>query len=58
MPAVPKKRKTKSKIGMRRSHDSLKSVHAVKCGQCKKLIPGHTVCMYCGYYKGKEVVKK
>lgn len=26
------------------------------CQKCKKPARPHTVCKYCGYYKGKEVI--
>jgi large subunit ribosomal protein L32 len=35
---------------------SLKSKKLVKCTHCGAMIPAHTVCPKCGYYKGKEVV--
>lgn len=54
--AVPKKRHSKSKVGRRRMHLFLEKPHLVKCSQCGHLILPHTVCRFCGYYKGKEVV--
>ena len=46
----------KGKQLRRRSHMALKKQGLITCGQCKKMIKPHTVCTYCGYYKGREVV--
>jgi large subunit ribosomal protein L32 len=54
--AVPKSRHTKSKKNRRRTHIFLKSPNLSICPQCGKKIPSHTMCWYCGYYGGKEIV--
>lgn len=46
----------KGKQGRRRSHLALKPKQLVACSHCKRKIMPHTVCKFCGYYKGKEVV--
>ena len=46
----------KGKQLRRRSHLALKKQTLQACSQCKKMIQSHTVCKYCGYYKGREVV--
>jgi len=46
----------KGKQLRRRSHLALKKQTLLACSQCKKMIRSHTVCKYCGYYKGREVV--
>ena len=28
----------------------------IKCPKCGKPILPHTVCLYCGYYKGREAI--
>lgn len=55
--SVPKKRRTKSSIGKRQSHDSLKKISLSKCPKCKQPILSHTVCKNCGTYKGRQVLK-
>lgn len=56
--AVPKKKTSKSKKNMRRSHDSL-SVNAVsECPQCGELVRPHHVCGSCGNYNKKEIIVK
>ena len=54
--SVPKKRTTKSRRDKRRLHIFLKKPVLVKCKKCGKEVLPHTVCSFCGYYKGKEVV--
>jgi len=55
--SVPKKRGTRSSVKRRQSHDSLKDKMLTTCNQCGKSILPHTACNYCGFYKGKEVIK-
>jgi len=55
--AVPKKRTSKSRRGMRRAHDSIKFTANVDvCPSCGALKLRHRVCEECGTYKGKQVV--
>ena len=46
----------KGKQLRRRSHLALKKKVLLACSHCKKMIVPHTVCKYCGYYKGRLVV--
>jgi len=55
--SVPKKRRTPGSAGRRRSHHALATVTLTKCTQCGRSIRPHTACMFCGTYKGKEVIK-
>ena len=55
--AVPKKRRSKSRQGMRRSHLSLNAHAYVGCTQCHEMTRPHHICAHCGYYKGKEVME-
>ena len=56
--AVPKKRTSKSRKGMRRSHDALKFNAAVQvCPNCGELKLYHHVCAPCGTYKGEQVIE-
>lgn len=52
---TPKKKTSRSKRGMRRSHDAVASVGHQKCPNCGSLKRPHIVCVSCGYYKGREV---
>lgn len=55
--SVPKKRRTKSSVGKRRSHHALKKTTLNKCSQCGKAVKPHKACAFCGTYKGKQVIK-
>lgn len=54
--AVAQRRTSKSKKGMRRSHHFLKAPSTTMCSKCGKPIKPHTVCCFCGYYKGKKII--
>ena len=54
--AVPKKRTTRSKRNMRRSHHGAIGVQLKECPKCKQSVPAHTACANCGTYKGREVI--
>lgn len=53
--AVPKKRTSKSRKGMRRSHQRLELPPIVRCSRCSTPKQRHTICPECGYYRGKPV---
>ena len=53
---TPKKRTTRSKRDMRRSHDFLVAPTIINCSNCGSIVKPHYVCASCGYYKGKEIV--
>lgn len=54
--AVPKKRTTKSKRNMRRSHHGKERIQLSLCPKCSQPILPHTACPNCGTYKGREVI--
>ena len=54
--AVPKSKITRSKRGMRRSHDSLVAGNPNECPNCGELKRPHHVCSSCGHYAEREVV--
>jgi large subunit ribosomal protein L32 len=58
MPHEPKRRHSRERKGERRASIKLAVKASVKCPNCSKLIAPHKVCKYCGYYKGKRIVKK
>jgi len=55
--AVPKKRKSKAKRDTRRSHDQVKMPAVSLCPQCQEPVKPHHVCLQCGTYKGKTIIK-
>ena len=54
--AVPKSKITRSRRGMRRSHDALKAPAYAECGNCGELKRPHHVCGACGHYRDREVI--
>jgi len=54
--AVPKKKVSKSKRNMRRSHHALKTAAYEECSNCGELKRPHHVCASCGQYDGRDVV--
>ena len=56
--AVPKKRTSKRRKGMRRSHDHLKyKALSSICKQCGAIKLAHHACPHCGYYRGIQIIK-
>ncbi|MFH1790741.1 MAG: 50S ribosomal protein L32 [Candidatus Omnitrophota bacterium] len=53
----PKRRHSKERGRLRRTHYKLKRHTLAKCAQCGKLKMPHKVCPHCGYYKGKQVIE-
>lgn len=53
---VPKKRKTRSAKGQRRSHQALSKVLLFPCPKCAEPIIPHTVCQKCGQYREKQII--
>lgn len=58
MPQEPKKRHSRQRQGKRRAHIKLTTINSVKCPNCGNPVLPHNICKNCGYYKGKEVLKK
>jgi large subunit ribosomal protein L32 len=54
---VPKKKTSKSKRDMRRSHDFIEPVNAIVCTNCGAFTLPHHACSSCGYYRGRLVLK-
>ena len=55
--AVPKRKVTRSRQGMRRSHDALPASSSQECPKCGELKSPHHVCQACGHYDEREVVE-
>ena len=57
--AVPKRRVSKARRDTRRSSVWKLSAPALeKCSKCGAYKKSHRVCPECGYYNGREVIKK
>ncbi|MFO7740145.1 MAG: 50S ribosomal protein L32 [Desulfatiglandaceae bacterium] len=55
--AVPKRKKSKSKRNMRRSHDGIKIPNISSCPHCHEPVLPHHVCPECGMYRGNTITK-
>ncbi|MFQ5786095.1 MAG: 50S ribosomal protein L32 [Alphaproteobacteria bacterium] len=55
--AVPKRKTSKSRRNMRRSHHALSAQNLVECSNCGELKMPHHICPACGHYKDREVLE-
>lgn len=51
--AVPKKKISKARRGLRQSHDALQATSLGVCPNCQEPKMPHRVCPKCGWYKGR-----
>ncbi len=56
--AVPQSKTSKSKRDMRRAHDFLEVTSRSSCANCGAVKLSHHVCPECGFYRGREMVRK
>ena len=54
--ALPKRRHSRERGRLRRTHYKLKLSNLGACPNCKQPKLPHRVCPNCGYYKGKPVL--
>lgn len=54
--AVPKKKVSPSRRGMRRAHQALPTQTHAECPNCGELKRPHNLCSSCGHYNGREIV--
>lgn len=54
--AVPKRKTSKSKRDMRRTHKKTAGPNLMNCPQCSEAKLPHHACGSCGTYKGREVL--
>jgi len=55
--AVPKRKTSKSKRNMRRTHKKSTAPTITKCPQCGEIRLPHHACPDCGTYKDRQVIK-
>ena len=58
MGALPKKKRTRARIGNRQFSYRLFAPQLNACPQCHSPRRPHRVCPVCGYYNGREVIAK
>lgn len=54
--ALPKKKTSKSRKGMRRSHDQVPVPNVIYC-ECGEPSLPHRICPSCGTYKGRQYLR-
>jgi large subunit ribosomal protein L32 len=54
---LPGQRRSKSSKLRRAAHFALKKRTLTTCPNCKRKIPPHTVCPFCGMYNGRKVME-
>jgi large subunit ribosomal protein L32 len=55
--AVPKRRTSKSRKRLRRTHHRAKAIPAQACPRCGEPKIPHRVCGTCGFYRGKKLIE-
>lgn len=53
---VVRMRHNRSQRDKRRFHRVLKVKNFSVCPKCKKPVLAHTMCSFCGFYKGEEII--
>ena len=56
--ALPKRRHSNARTRKRRAHDALSLPPLAICPQCRERMTPHRACPSCGFYRGREVVKR
>lgn len=56
--AVPKRKTSKSKRDMRRTHKKTDGPNYSKCSYCGEIRLPHHACPSCGIYRGRQVIKE
>jgi large subunit ribosomal protein L32 len=55
--ALPKRRISKTKKRLRRTHWKTPLPGLSRCAKCDEVVAPHRVCPHCGYYKGRKVME-
>ncbi len=55
--ALPKRRHSKTRRDKKKTHKKASIASLNKCKHCGRMKKSHTVCPYCGYYNGKQVIE-
>ena len=56
--AVPKRKHSNHRTGIRRSHDGKSPIQLSICPECRQAIPTHVVCPNCGTYMGRKITEE
>ena len=53
--AVPKRRKSKSRVRTKKAHQGLTAPNVIECPNCGETTLAHRMCPHCGQYRGRVV---
>ncbi|MEE9284306.1 MAG: 50S ribosomal protein L32 [Dehalococcoidia bacterium] len=56
MPPLPKRKRSKSRVGSHRAHRGLRLINLSRCPQCDSPRRSHQACRVCGTYAGRDVL--
>ena len=56
--ALPKRRISKARKRLRRTHYKLQAPGLIECPQCREVKLPHRICGNCGFYKGRTAEVK
>jgi large subunit ribosomal protein L32 len=54
---LPAFRRSRSQVRRARAHQAITAPKTTKCTNCGKLTLPHRVCPFCGFYKGKQIIR-
>jgi large subunit ribosomal protein L32 len=54
---LPAFRRSRSQVRRARAHQAIEAPQLTKCQNCGKMTLPHRVCAFCGFYKGKQIVR-
>lgn len=54
--AVPKKKTSKRRTGMRYNAKKVSPISVSTCQKCGEIVMPHTACKFCGFYGDKKVL--
>jgi large subunit ribosomal protein L32 len=55
--ALPNRKRTKSRKRVKQYQYRMTKINLSICPKCKKPTRSHRVCLFCGYYAGREVLQ-
>lgn len=55
--ALPKRKISKSRRDMRRTHKKIEALNVANCPECGEAVQPHHACPNCGSYKGRKAVE-
>ncbi len=56
MAPLPKRKRSKSRVGTNRAHQNMALNSLVECQRCHQPMKPHHACPACGYYRGRDIL--